>query len=180
LLLVRQVQLIKRACQVNMAIQKQPQSRSIHPMKVKVAKSAAMVAIMAMMAITNIYGNRGLRNEATIARTEQSIMDWTKSFCQSWYASDANNRSLQPFDLWHTHHPNWIVTRETEDEFCVGAEIADKSPIIRNMMHFYTNQFLSSCRLCMQGINGVPVGMPIFGTLILGLFMPSTTACRAS
>jgi hypothetical protein len=71
--------------------------------------------------------------------------DWTKPFCQSWVASDAKNRSLQPFDLWHTHHPNWIVTSEDEDEFCV--ELADRSPVVRNMMLFYANQFLSSCKL---------------------------------
>lgn len=69
----------------------------------------------------------------------------TKPFCQSWSVTDANNRSLQPFDQWHTHHPNWIVTSESEEEFCV--EPAGKSPIIRIMMLFYANQFLSSCKL---------------------------------
>ena len=44
------------------------------------------------------------------------------------------------------HHPNWIVTSENEDEFCIGIQTADKSPIIWNMMHFYANQFLSSCK----------------------------------
>ncbi len=81
------------------------------------------------------------------AHTDTFTPDWTKPRCQSWSATDANNRTLQPFDLWHTHHPNWIVTSENEDEFCVGVEPAGKSPIIRNMMFFYANQFLSSCKL---------------------------------
>ena len=79
--------------------------------------------------------------------TDTFTTDWTKPRCQSWSANDANNRTLQPFDLWHTHHPNWIVTSENEDEFCVSVEPAGKSPIIRNMMFFYANQFLSSCKL---------------------------------
>jgi hypothetical protein len=76
-----------------------------------------------------------------------SITDWTKPFCQSWSATDANTHSLQPFDLWHMHHPNWIVTSENDDEFCVGVQPTYNSPIIRNMMLFYTNQFLSSYKL---------------------------------
>jgi hypothetical protein len=94
-----------------------------------------------------------LANDTSVARrgwtaqNELFITDWTQPFCKSWSVSDANNRSLQPFDLWHTHHPNWIVTSENEDEFCVGVEPVGKSPIIRNMMLFYANQFLSSCKL---------------------------------
>lgn len=75
------------------------------------------------------------------------IPDWTKPFCQSWAASDAENRSLQPFDLWHMHHPNWIITSENEKEFCVAIEPTGESPIVRNMMLFYANQFHSSCKL---------------------------------
>jgi hypothetical protein len=115
------------------------------------------VFVMAMVAVTKIYMYKGMSDRMTNAfatsvlrqrgGTERSITDRTKPFCQSWVASDAENRSLQPFDLWHTHHPSWIVTSESEDEFCVGVDLADKSPIIRNMMHFYTNQFLSSCQL---------------------------------
>ena len=99
------------------------------------------------------YARMKLANDTSVARrgwtaqNELFITDWTQPFCKSWSASDANNRSLQPFDLWHTHHPNWIVTSENEDEFCVGVEPAGKSPIIRNMMLFYANQFLSSCKL---------------------------------
>jgi hypothetical protein len=40
-------------------------------------------------------------------------------------------------------HPNWIMTSENEDKFCVGIWPADKLPIIPNMMLSYTNQFLS-------------------------------------
>ncbi len=73
-------------------------------------------------------------------------------FCQRWSASDAFNRTLQPFDRWHTHHPNWIVTNETDDMFCL-AEIGSAQisqayhPYIRNMLLFYANQFHSSCNL---------------------------------
>ena len=76
-----------------------------------------------------------------------SITDWTKPFCQSWSASDANTHSLQPFDLWHMHHPNWIVTSKNDDKFCVGVQPTYNSPIIRNIMLFYASQFLSSCKL---------------------------------
>ena len=81
-----------------------------------------------------------------IERGSTLIKDWSKPFCQQWSASDAKNRSLQPFDLWHTHHPNWIVTTENNVEFCVS--IANSSnPVVRNMMLFYDNQFNSSCKV---------------------------------
>ena len=83
---------------------------------------------------------------STPATTHHSY-NWTQPFCQSWSASDASNRSLQPFDLWHTHHPNWFVTSENDDEFCVVIEPDGKTPIVRNMMLFYANQFISSCKL---------------------------------
>ena len=71
-------------------------------------------------------------------------IDRTSPFCQRWLSSDALNRTLQPFDNWHTHHPNWIVTNETDDMFCV--EPGDRNnPHIRDFMKFYTNQFYSSC-----------------------------------
>ena len=49
----------------------------------------------------------------------------TVPFCQSWSASDANNRSLQPYDEWFTHHPDMIVNNETDDEFCVELQDGD-------------------------------------------------------
>jgi hypothetical protein len=82
------------------------------------------------------------------AHTTMSITtDWAEPFCQPWSALDAMNRSLQPFDLWHTHHPNWIVTREEEHEFCVEPMDDQSDPVIRNMMLFYVNQFYSSCKV---------------------------------
>eukprot|EP00985_Skeletonema_marinoi_P000127 scaffold35_cov131-Skeletonema_marinoi.AAC.12 len=45
--------------------------------------------------------------------------DVSSPFCQRWSSVDAANRTLQPFDEWHTHHPNWIITNETEDMFCI-------------------------------------------------------------
>lgn len=87
------------------------------------------------------------RSSWTSTTTTQHSYNWTKPFCQFWSASDASNRSLQPFDLWHTHHPNWFVTSENEDEFCVAFEPDGKTPIVRNMMLFYANQFISSCNL---------------------------------
>jgi hypothetical protein len=76
------------------------------------------------------------------------------TFCQHWSPSDAFNRSLQPFDLWHTHHPTWVVTEENDSVFCL-AEVGSRSttqgqyhcPYIRNLLMFYANQFHSSCSL---------------------------------
>ena len=76
---------------------------------------------------------RGVPNKAIIT-------EWTTPFCQSWSILDANNRSLQPFDTWHTHHPESIVTTETEDEFCVET-------FASNLTMFYKNQFVSNCTL---------------------------------
>ncbi|KAL3815470.1 LOW QUALITY PROTEIN: hypothetical protein ACHAXA_008520 [Cyclostephanos tholiformis] len=127
--------------------QKQLRSRSIPTTKI--------IVIIFTVAIFSIYffHDSGMIARMTIAAstsvvrwggwTETSITDWTKPFCLSWFASDANN--LYSLSIYGTHHPNWIVTSENGDEFCV--ELADKSPIIGNMMHFYANQFLSSCKL---------------------------------
>jgi hypothetical protein len=67
----------------------------------KFYRTAGWNARMMIAPATSVVGQKGM-----------SITDWTKPFCQSWSASDAHNRSLQPFDLWHMHHPNWIVTNE--------------------------------------------------------------------
>ena len=83
--------------------------------------------------------------------------DVSSQFCQQWTKSSAFNRTLQPFDIWHTHHPNWIVTYESENMFCVEPyceEGSDSYPcstndrrsnLIKNFMIFYNNQFNSSC-----------------------------------
>ena len=75
------------------------------------------------------------------------------TFCQRWSPSDAFNRSLQPFDLWHTHHPNWVVTDENDSMFCLAAVESGNTtqhqqhPYIRNLLQFYANQFHSSCSI---------------------------------
>jgi hypothetical protein len=74
------------------------------------------------------------------------------TFCQRWSPSDAFNRSLQPFDLWHTHHPNWVVTEENDSMFCLaevgsGSTTHQQHPYIRNLLLFYTNQFYSPCSI---------------------------------
>jgi hypothetical protein len=54
------------------------------------------------------------------------------------------NRTLQPFDLWWTHHPTWVIANETGDMFCV--EPADEtSAMMRNFTAFYQTQFESGC-----------------------------------
>ena len=69
-----------------------------------------------------------------------------KPFCQQWSASDAFNRTLQPFDEWYTHHPDWIITNEADAEFCIEPGDTQTQPI-SNMMKFYVNQFHSPCNL---------------------------------
>jgi hypothetical protein len=66
-------------------------------------------------------------------------------FCHHWDQSVANNRSLQPFDMWFTHHPTWVVTNETSEQFCVEPGNIHDHPHIRRFMQFYANQFHSSC-----------------------------------
>ena len=63
---------------------------------------------------------------------------------------DALNRSLRPFDLWHTHHPTWVVTNENDSMFCLAEVGSDNTnqqqhPYICNLLIFYANQFHSSC-----------------------------------
>ena len=77
------------------------------------------------------YARMKLANDTSVARrgwtaqNELFITDWTQPFCKSWSASDANNRSLQPYDEWFTHHPDMIVNNETDDEFCVELQDGD-------------------------------------------------------
>lgn len=85
------------------------------------------------------------------------IGDVSSPFCQRWSTADAANRTLQPFDEWYTHHPDWIVTNETEDMFCVEPYCqkgSDSYPCsndrrgsdrIRDFWGFYDNQFKSPC-----------------------------------
>ncbi len=67
------------------------------------------------------------------------------SFCHRWDPSSANNRSLQPFDMWLTHHPTWVVSNETDEQFCVEPGNKYDHPYIRQQLQFYANQFHSSC-----------------------------------
>ena len=68
-----------------------------------------------------------------------------ESFCHRWDPSVAKNRSLQPFDVWLTHHPTWVVSNETDTQFCVKQGNLNENPHIRQHLQFYTNQFHSSC-----------------------------------
>jgi len=67
------------------------------------------------------------------------------SFCYRWDPSAATNRSLQPFDMWLTHHPTWVVSNETDEQFCVEPGNKHDHPHIRHQLQFYANQFHSSC-----------------------------------
>ena len=67
------------------------------------------------------------------------------SFCHRWDPSVANNRSLQPFDVWLTHHPTWVVSNETDEQFCVEPGNKHDHPYFRYQLQFYANQFHSSC-----------------------------------
>ena len=67
------------------------------------------------------------------------------AFCHRWHPSTANNRSLQPFDKWFTHHPSWVISSETDEKFCVEQGNIRNHPHIGGVMQFYANQFHSSC-----------------------------------
>jgi len=76
----------------------------------------------------------------------QEIYNYNQNgFCHHWDQSVANNRSLQPFDMWFTHHPTWVVTNETDEQFCVERGNIHDHPHIYGFMQFYANQFHSSC-----------------------------------
>ena len=68
-----------------------------------------------------------------------------KPFCQDWDKSIANNRTLQPFDIWFTHHPTWVIFNETDESICVKPGNVRDHPYIRGLSKFYTNQFHSLC-----------------------------------
>ncbi|KAK1738447.1 hypothetical protein QTG54_011116 [Skeletonema marinoi] len=82
--------------------------------------------------------------------------DVSSPFCQRWSSVDAANRTLQPFDEWYTHHPNWIITNETEDMFCIEPYCEKgstsypcpndrRSNLVNDFWRYYNNQFRSSC-----------------------------------
>ncbi|KAL9185302.1 hypothetical protein ACHAXT_003079 [Thalassiosira profunda] len=85
-----------------------------------------------------------LRARPPEAPREVSISDRLRPFCQRWSEEDAHNRTLQPFDIWFTQHPSWVVTNETEDRFCVQRD--DSDHLRRGILQIYANQFLSSCK----------------------------------
>ena len=65
------------------------------------------------------------------------------SFCLSWRSEDALNRTLQPFDYWWTHHPTWVISKETDDMFCV--EPGRDEATMRAFQKFYNTQFKTGC-----------------------------------
>ncbi len=107
-----------------------------------------------VMTATNNGGRRS--SEAALPHGTWIRDDISSPFCQRWSSSDAANRTLQPFDAWYTHHPNWIITNETEDMFCIEPYCEEgsnsypcpndrRSKLINDFWRYYNNQFLSSC-----------------------------------
>lgn len=107
-----------------------------------------------MTSATNNGGSRS--SEAEMPHGTPIRDDITSPFCQRWSSSDAANRTLQPFDAWYTHHPNWIITKETEDMFCVEPYCEEgsksypcpndrRSNLVNDFWRYYNNQFKSSC-----------------------------------
>ena len=99
-----------------------------------------------------LYNNSGANNSESKTDKSKSIniassetlTNRRKPFCHLWSPQDALNRTVQPFDTWWTHHPNWIITTETEEMFCVDPGDSS-SPQIKYFLHFYANQFYTSC-----------------------------------
>lgn len=67
----------------------------------------------------------------------------TDAFCLPWNSKDAHNRTHQPFDLWWTHHPTYVISNETDDTFCVEPS----TDYERNeaFQRFYDTQFDTGC-----------------------------------
>ncbi|KAL7492085.1 hypothetical protein ACHAWT_001704 [Skeletonema menzelii] len=109
------------------------------------------IAINATNAAAKSRSSSALLHPGTVIRDDISF-----PFCQAWSSSDATNRTLSPFDDWHARHPNWIVTNETEDMFCVEPYCEKgsnsypclndrRSKLINDYWTYYNNQFKSSC-----------------------------------
>ena len=67
-----------------------------------------------------------------------------KSFCLRWTTEDAFNRTMQLFDYWWVHHPTWVISKETDDSFCVepGKDLA----LMQSFQNFYHTQFETGCK----------------------------------
>lgn len=101
--------------------------------------------------------NANLRSSTAVLPPGTAIQgNISSSFCQRWSIADAVNDTLQPFDEWYTHHPNWIITNETEDMFCIEPYCEEgsnsypcprdrRSNLINDFWRYYNNQFKSSC-----------------------------------
>lgn len=107
--------------------------------------------------------NRGKGSEEAESKKSLTITQTTavpkrpphsmQPFCQHWDPSVVNNRTLQPIDVWLTHHPTWVVSNETKENFCVEPGNVHKNPYIRGLLQFYTNQFHSLCdRVHLRGM----------------------------
>lgn len=80
------------------------------------------------------------------AATTGTLDDRLRPFCQPWSSADAYNRTLRPFDRWHTHHPTWFVVEQTDDRFCVApSDGTTRHPHVGNLLKIYANQFHASC-----------------------------------
>lgn len=66
-----------------------------------------------------------------------------KPFCLQWGTKDAYNRTLQPFDNWWVHHPTWVISKETDDMFCV--EPGKDTALMQTFKRFYHTQFETGC-----------------------------------
>jgi len=90
--------------------------------------------------------------EADYSLPTTTSMIGMKPFCQLWEADDALNRTLQPFDMWWTHHPTWVVKNETNEMICLEPLSEESSNFnsqqvhIKDFLNFYAVQFYSTCK----------------------------------
>lgn len=108
---------------------------------------------LALLPVLVLVCSLQIKTLSRLVSWERNIGDSVRGastvLCERWSTSDAINRTLQPFDLWYTHHPNWVIINETESMFCL-AEVDQTSqthPHVRNITLFYANQFHSPCNI---------------------------------
>jgi hypothetical protein len=77
--------------------------------------------------------------------THESFLPESNSMCIPWSRSDAQNRTMQPFDFWMLHNPHWFQVNETDDEFCVArGDLQDDR--VKDFLMMYATQFYSGCK----------------------------------
>jgi hypothetical protein len=69
----------------------------------------------------------------------------SNSMCIPWSSSDAQNRTMQPFDFFMLHNPHWFHVNETDDEFCIArGDLQDDR--VKDFLMMYATQFYSGCK----------------------------------